>query len=172
MVAKTNEATGVVTSYTYDAVGRRLTATESTTRHLDGKTRSVTGTGVVPRFYRYGVNHDGSQWTTVFIGKEDSPRWEKTTRDLSGRVLRVEKPGFEGVETTRNSYDNRGQLVRKETPGRTATLYQYDALGHPTMTGLDVDGDGRLTPASMDRIALSKVAFRQIDDAWWQESHR
>ena len=40
------------------------------------------------------------------------------------------------------------------------------------MTGLDVDGDGRLTPASMDRIAISKVAFKEIDDAWWQESQR
>jgi hypothetical protein len=85
--------------------------------------------------------------------------------------IRVEKPGFEGIETTRNFYDNKGQLVRKETPGRAATLYEYDALGHPAMTGLDVDGDGRLTPASMDRIAISKVAFKEIDDAWWQESH-
>ncbi|MBC2735424.1 MAG: RHS repeat protein [Desulfobacteraceae bacterium] len=221
MTAQTNEATGVVTSYTYDAAGRRLTntqsneglgltqksrydtagrltaqvdaaglmtryagdkdrsivthpggATEISTRHLDGKTRSVTGTGVVPRFYDYGVNPDGSQWTTVFIGKEDSPRWEKTTRDLTGRVLRVEKPGFEGVEIAHNVYNAKGQLVRKETPGRAATLYEYDAFGHPTRTGLDVDGDGRLTPVSMDRIALSKVAFKQIDDAWWQESQR
>ena len=170
------DAAGLVTRYAGDKnrsiVKHPGGATEITTRHLDGKTRSVTGTGVVPRFYRYGVNPDGSQWTTVFIGKENSPRWEKTTRDLTGRVLLVEKPGFEGIETTRNIYDNKGQLVRKETPGRAATLYEYDVLGHPTMTGLDVDGDGRLTPASMDRIALSKVAFKEIDDAWWQESQR
>jgi RHS repeat-associated protein len=221
IVTQTNEATGVVTSFTYDVVGRRLTstqrneglsltqknrydtagrltaqvdatgletlyasdkdrsfvmhpggATEITTRHLDGKTRSVTGTGVVPRFYRYGVNPDGSQWSTVFIGRENSPRWEKTTRDFVGRVIRVEKPGFSGIETTRNLYNDKGRLIRKETPGRAATLYEYDAIGTATRTGLDVDGDGRLTPASMDRIAMMKAALKQIDNAWWQESQR
>lgn len=170
------DAAGLVTNYTSDKDSSIVThpggATEITTRYLDGKTRSVTGTGVVPRFYRYGVNPDGGQWTAVFLGTEDSPRWEKTTRDLAGRVLRVEKPGFEAIEITRNVYDNKGRLVRKEAPGGAATLYEYDALGHPTMTGLDVDGDGRLTADSMDRIALSKVAFKQIDDAWWQESQR
>jgi RHS repeat-associated protein len=170
------DAASLVTRYAGDRDRSIVThpggATEITTRHLDGNTRSVTGTGVVPRFYRYGVNPDGNQWITVFIGKEDSPRWEKTTRDPVGRVIQVEKPGFEGIETTLSIYDNKGQLVRKETPGRAATLYEYDALGHPTMTGLDVDGDGRLTPASMDRIAISKAAFKQIDDAWWQESTR
>lgn len=117
MTARTNEATGVVTSFTYDAAGRRLSTTQSkdvytltwkrrydsagrlsaqvdaaglvtryehaatvtttikpggvteiTTRHLDGRIRSLTGTGVVPRYYRYGVAADGCQWTTVFIG--------------------------------------------------------------------------------------------------------
>ena len=89
-----------------------------------------------------------------------------------GRVIQVAKPGFSDIEISRNFYDTTGQLVRKETPGRAATLYEYDALGHPTLTGLDVDSDGKLTLASMDRIAVTKAAVRRIDDAWWQESSR
>lgn len=221
MASRTNQATGVVTTFTHDAVGRRLTTTESkdgmrrtqssrydvagrlteqtnaaglvtryakdwniaitthpggateiTARHLDGKIRSVTGTGVVPRFYQYGVNPDGSQWTRVFVGKDNSPRWEKTVRDLVGRVIRVEKPGFAGIEKNRKAYDRNGRLIRQETPGRGATLYVYDDLGNPVMAGLDVDGDGRLTPTSMDRIARTKTGFRFIDGDWWLETTR
>ena len=122
-------------------------ATEITTRHLDGQIRSVTGTGVVPLLYRYGVNPDGSQWTTVFIGKDDSPSLGENHTGPCGPGHPDGEAGVsKDIETTRNGYDNKGQLVRKETPGRAATLYEYDALGHPTMTGLDVDGDG--TPDS------------------------
>ena len=45
-------------------------ATEITTRYLDGRIRSITGTAVVHRYYQYGINKDGSQWTQVFIGKK------------------------------------------------------------------------------------------------------
>jgi RHS repeat-associated protein len=217
VVAKTNEATGVTTQYTYDAAGRRLTVTlqngdlsavhknrydgagrlaervdpaglitrfsddqtvskiirpggaaEITTRHADGRVRSVTGTAVVPRFYRYGVNADGTQWTRMAIGTQDSVRWEKTTRDFAGRVIRVEKPGYVGIETIRKVYDLEGRLVRTETPARAAVLYAYDQLGNITRVGLDVDGDGKLSSASMDRIASVTTSYQNIDAAWWQ----
>ncbi|MGD9331201.1 MAG: hypothetical protein PVJ53_07805, partial [Desulfobacterales bacterium] len=219
VVAKVNEATGIVSSFSYDAAGRRLSFTqekgdlsltrksrydsagrlvarvdaaglvtryetastifttimpggarEVTTRYLDGRIRSITGTAVVHRFYLYGINKDGSQWTKVFLGKEDSPRWEKTTRDFIGRVIRVEKPGFEGIEITRNTYDRKGRLIRTETPARSATLYEYDALGNGTLSGLDVDGDGKLTTAAMDRITATRTSYRNIGGDWWQEN--
>lgn len=221
LVTRIEAATGVVTEYTYDAAGRRLSATraneglrltqtnhydgagrltarvdpaglvtryayegqivttvspggatEVTTRHLDGRLASVTGTAVVPRYYRYGVNPDGTRWTQVILGRADSPRWEKTTRDLAGRIVRVEKPGFGGLEVTQYRYDGKGRLVRIASPGRAATLYNYDALGNRTTTGLDVDGDGRLRPASMDRIVAAETAFALIDGAWWREKRR
>ncbi len=40
-------------------------ATETTTRFLDGRVRSVTGSGVIPRYNEYGVNADGFKWTRV-----------------------------------------------------------------------------------------------------------
>ena len=221
LVSRINDATGVATSFTYDAAGRQLTttqsneglsltqkscydragrliaqvdpagldirytyarnvattirpggATEITAYHLDGRVRSLSGTAVVARTYRYGVDPDGHQWTTVYMGKADSPRWEKTVRDLAGRVVQVEKPGFEGVEATRNIYDDKGRLIRIESPGRTATLYVYDSLGHRTMTGLDVDGNDKLVPASPDRIATSTTTYREIDGAWWRQQKK
>ena len=51
-------------------------ATEITENFSDGQTQSVTGTGVVPRFYDYGVNPDGSQWTMVRTGRTNSPMWD------------------------------------------------------------------------------------------------
>ena len=168
------DAAGLVTRYAFDGLVSTTTrpggATEITTRHLDDNTRSVTGTGVVPRFYQYGINSDGSRWSKVFIGEKDSPRWEKTVRDLVGRVVRVEKPGFTDLEAVRKTYDRKGRLIRLETSGRAATLYSYDALGALVMIGLDTDGDGRLTPASMDRITKIKAGFRQIEGDWWQET--
>ena len=218
LISRINKATGVTTSFTYDAAGRQLTttqsnegltltqesrygragrlieqidpaglvtrythvrnvattirpggATEITAYYLDGRVRSVSGTAVVARYYRYGVDPDGHQWTIAYSGKENSPRWERTVRDIAGRVVRVEKPGFKGIEATRNIYDDKGRLIRIESPGRTATLYVYDSLGHRTMTGLDVDGNNQLILASHDRIATSVVGYRKIDGTWWQQ---
>jgi len=168
------DAAGRVTRYEHAA--NKVTtirpggATEIVARHRDGRIQSVTGTAVAARFYRYGINPDGRQWTTVHSGEPESPRWEKTTRDVAGRVVQVERPGYEGVEVTRNAYDGRGRLIRIESPGRSATLYTYDALGNRTMTGLDVDGDGVLRPASRDRIAATRQAFKRVGDAWWREA--
>ena len=167
------DAAGLVTRY---AEGDKKSTTllpggaiEITARHLDGRMRSVTGTAVVARYYTYGVDQDGLQWTRVSIGSEDSPRWEETWRDPAGRVVRVDKPGFEGIETTRNVYGPKGRLIRTQTPGRADTLYVYDDLGNPAVSGLDVDGDGKLTPASMDHITATQSRFKRIGEDWWQE---
>ena len=168
------DAAGLMTRYEHSshkvATIRPGGTTEIVARHLDRQIQSVTGTAVVARFYRYGINPDGSQWTIVFSGVPESPRWKKTTRDVAGRVVQVESPGFEGVEVTCNVYDAGGRLIRIESPGRAATLYTYDALSNRTMTGLDVDGDGVLRPASRDRIAVIRQAFKRVGDAWWREA--
>ena len=63
-------------------------------------------------------------------------------------------------------------MIRTETPGRAATLYEYDDLGNVTRTGLDVDGDGDLTLASMDRTSATKTHYRNLSGDWWLESSR
>lgn len=77
---------------------------------MDGRTKSVTGTGVIAKFYEYGVNPDSSQWTMVHTGTPGSSCWEKRTTDMSGRTIKIERPGYSGVETTENYYNIKGYL--------------------------------------------------------------
>ena len=167
---------GLTTSYDYSADGLTTTvthpggATEITSRYLDGRIKSVTGTGVVARYYTYGANADGTQWTTVHNGTESGSNWETTVTDMLGRVARVEKPGPSGTMVTTNVYDDQGRLASTQTPGQADTLYEYDALGNMTRTGLDLDGNGVLNTAGTDRISESETAYVKDGGAWWHES--
>ncbi|MGD9162473.1 MAG: hypothetical protein PVG39_28965 [Desulfobacteraceae bacterium] len=123
-------------------------ATEITEVYLDGKTKSITGTGVVSQYFTYGVNIDGTQWVQTNTGSPTSPMWGKITTDMLGRTVSVEKPGHTGIETTENIFDNQGRLIMTITPGQANTLYVYDELGSQIRTGLDIDASGVLETAS------------------------
>lgn len=176
MLDSMTDAAGLVTQYDYasnnriDTVTRPGGATEITERYLDGRTKSITGTGVVARYYTYGVNGDGTQWSHVNTGSSDSAMWEKTTTDLMGRTLRVEKPGYAGTETTEHFYNNLGQLERTTTTGQADTLYEYDALGDQVRSGLDIDASGTLVESSTDRISDSESVYTLLEGNWWQET--
>ncbi len=167
---------GLTTSYDYSTDGLTTTvtrpggATEITTRFKDGRIKSVTGTAAPARYYSYGVEDDGSQWTKVSLGEEDGPMWETSWADRLGRTVKAEKPGFAGIETTRHYYDGKGRIVRSETTGMADTLYVYNEAGEAFRTGLDVDGNGELILASGDRISESETLAKEVDGAWWQES--
>jgi RHS repeat-associated protein len=170
---------GLVTNYSYAAGGLISTvtrpggSTEITERYLDGKIKSVTGTAVIARFYEYGVNPDGTQYTTVYTKDPAGPVWEKSVADMLGRTVRTERPGFGGtVEITENFYNDKGQLIKTTSPGMAATLYVYDELGEQSMSGLDVDGNGILELASKDRISTSSASYQSYDNAWWQKSEQ
>ena len=115
---ESRDASDLLTRYEYAAGGRIATvvrpggATEITENFPDGRVKCVTGTGVVPRFYDYGVNPNGSQWTMVRTGSTNSPMWEKTTTDMLGRTVKEEKPGFGGMLLRITyDYDDKRQLV-------------------------------------------------------------
>ena len=117
------DSAGLVTTYEYLNGGRTtLTvlpggATNTVERHPDGRTKVSAGEGAAAQHYDYGVNPDGSQWTTVYTGTEgtNSPMWVKTTTDLLGRTIREEKPGFGGVILTEtHHYNDKGQVIRTE----------------------------------------------------------
>ncbi|MCP4694891.1 MAG: hypothetical protein GY859_43085, partial [Desulfobacterales bacterium] len=111
-------------------------------------------------------------WTQVYTGGPAPPMWERTTVDPLGRTIRVERPGFKGVETTERFYDARGRLVKTTPPAAAAaaTLYEYDEPGNQARTGLDVDHTGSLEPASTDRITDNEDSFISIDGDWWRET--
>ncbi|NNG00201.1 MAG: RHS repeat protein [Desulfobacteraceae bacterium] len=167
---------GLTTTYDY-SLNHRITtvtrpggATEITEIYQDGRIKSISGTGVVAKDYEYGVNTDGSQWTTVHTGELNGPMWEKTTTDMLGRVIKIEKPGSGGPETIEHSYDQKGLLVKTIFPGRSDTLYVYDDMGSVIQTGLDLDANGLLDPAGIDRITATDTSYVLDIGIWYQES--
>jgi hypothetical protein len=90
---------------------------------------------------------------------------------MLGRAVKTEKPGFGGtLRVAENFYNDKGQLYKTTQPGLAATLYEYDDLGNQVRSGLDIDGNGVLEPASPDRISDSDTLYAKLDGHWWQES--
>jgi len=184
-LATSRDAANLVTQHVIEEGGRKATtirpggATEIVENYLDGRPKSETGTGVVPRFYDYGVNPDGSQWTMIHTGGPDSPMWEKTTTDMFGRESRTEKPGFGGVTlVTTRAYKDNGQLavVRQWTgteaiaPIGVATLYEYDELGEQIRAVQDVNGNGKIDLVGSDRVQETQTRIVSISGTRWRET--
>ncbi|MGD9159531.1 MAG: hypothetical protein PVG39_14055 [Desulfobacteraceae bacterium] len=175
-MTQSTDSAGLVTGYSYTSGGRITIVTRSggfteiTECYLDGRVKSVTGTAVIPRYYTYGVNADGTLWTRIDTGSPSSPVWEKSTSDMLGRMIQEQKPGYSGIEATEYFYNDISKLIRTETSGLADTLYIYDEIGNQIRSGLDVDGNGDLDTASMDRITETQTAYAQYSGNWWQES--
>ncbi|MCP4690139.1 MAG: RHS repeat protein, partial [Desulfobacterales bacterium] len=126
---------GRETLYAHDPSRRMKTVTlpggavKITTRYLDGRLKSVTGSGVIQRRHEYGVNEDGSTWSKVYTGGPASPMWERTTVDPLGRTIRVERPGFKGVEPT---VSFNGVFVTQKGASGVDLPFTHDALGRRT----------------------------------------
>jgi hypothetical protein len=51
------------------------------------------------------------------------------------------------------------------------TLFEYDALGAQTRSGLDVNGNGTLDLAGPDRVSESRAWYeKDSSNNWWQTS--
>jgi RHS repeat-associated protein len=169
---------GLATTHSYANGGRTVTvtrpgdATEITERYLDGRPKSLTGTGVIARHYDYGVNTDGTTWTTTYAGPDglSSAQWEKVTADALGRTVSAEKPKFGGgTEVTAHEFDASGRLQRTTRTGLADTRYEYNALGALTRQGQDVDGNQNgLVLASKDRITDTDTSYVKDGNDWWR----
>ncbi len=177
-----NAENGTSAQWSYNDANHTVTetvpggATRVTAKQADGKTKSITGTAVVHETYDYGVNSDGTQWVKKYIGSSgtSSPMWEKTTKDLLGRTIKTEKPAFGGgVLTTKNTYDSKGNLCASASicgsTTNTVRVMEYDELSERIRGGMDVDQDGSLTLASMDRIADSIQQYVKENGDWFNQ---
>lgn len=176
------DRTGLVTSYSYANGGRTQSATmpggatQITDKFLDGRMKSVIGTGVVAQYFDYGVNADGTRYTQGFMGNAgvNSPRWRKTTTDWLGRTIILEKPGFTGaVLIQASTYNNKGQLSKETTTAggsglQADRIYEYDQLGNQVRAGADVDANGTLALVSTDRISETDTVYQKSGSDWFR----
>ncbi|MBL9191583.1 MAG: RHS repeat-associated core domain-containing protein [Opitutaceae bacterium] len=177
---------GLETSFHYALGGRRTTrtdpdlGTEISESMKDGRPESLTGSGTISRYFLYGVNSDGSQWSETRTLSATGVRWEKTTVDLAGRTVATERPAF-GGGTLRVSffYDTLGRTIRNrtvhvaagtgtETAIESDQLYTYDVMGNVHRAGQDINGNGTLDLASSDRISETQRNFEFISGSWWR----
>ena len=134
-IISSTDQTGLETAYGYTPAGRITSitrpgsVTEITSRHMDGKIKDITGTGVIPRYYEYGVNTNGTTWSKIYTCSPTSPMWEKTTSDMLGRTVKMERPGPSGIEIIEHFYNGKGHLIKTSMPGQADTLFEYDCGG-------------------------------------------
>ena len=187
-LSSTTDADGRTTRYDESPDGRTSTvtlpggATRITTKNPDGTTKSITGTAVVAQHFSYGVDPaTGETWSQTNLARPDSPRWSRSSSNLLGQSTKTERPGFgkDVVIVSNQKYDRVGRAIAshsairtadgKLTPVQSPQLVSYDtATGEPLLSGLDTDANGKLDPASNDRIAKSESTYEQLDGAWWQ----
>ncbi len=169
-------APGLGTKYYVYNVGSRMTTltlpstyTQIETRFLDGRPSSVTGTGVVAKYFDYESQPDGRRKSTVWLRSPYDPRRQEEWSDWLGRPSERRAPGFNGstafVETM--SYDPaRGQLKVLSRTGYADTRYEYSGMGELVRSGLDLNGGG-LQPVSTDRITDSDQSVESYAGAYW-----
>jgi len=173
------DAAGLVTRSFSEQGGRIRTTilpggiTNYSENYLDGRIKLTKLNGVIQQYYDYGVNSDGTQWQMVYAGPAgtNSPMWSKTTSDFLGRTIRTEQPGFSSVVTNFSFFNSKGQLRSSVFicgSISNSTLYEYNELGEQVRAGLDVDGNGTLDLASMDRISESETYYeKDSSNNWW-----
>ncbi|MFZ5493765.1 MAG: hypothetical protein ACOZE5_00325, partial [Verrucomicrobiota bacterium] len=182
LLSETSPA-GLTTSFAYANGGRTVTATHPggattiTDRWLDGSVKSVTGTAVVPSYQTATVNGDGTITRTTCAGPAgaSSPRWTRVTTDWAGRTIREERPAPPGATpstfTKQYYYNSAGQLSKTTETALADTLVAYNAWQQPFRTGLDLNANGALDPASTDRITETDTLFEKDGNgAWWTKT--
>jgi RHS repeat-associated protein len=179
VVAETDEQNRT-TSYAYTTGGKTVTQTSPggvtgiTVYYLDGRIKSITGTGVVPEFHDYALDGSDNLVHTDYRGTGDatSPRWEKTTTNGQGLVIKVEKPGANGADhVTLHEYGYHGLKIRTSATGLADILYEYDLLGLPFRQGLDINANGTLEELSTDVVQEQARTFaKDVNDDWWEVS--
>lgn len=170
----TSETTeeGLTTTTTYTNGGRTVTrtlpsgGTEITDHYADGTVKSITGTGVIAKYYDYGADANG-QWTQEFVGSAASPRWTKTYTNVLGDLVREERPGYTGTTLASIiTVDLRGLRTGRTVPGEAAELFEYDELGQLSRQGRDVNGNGTLDVAGTDEVTDFSATYA-TDSGYW-----
>ncbi len=179
-VAKRTDQSGLETTTGYSTVSGNKVVTVTrpdgstviTTYWKDGRPKSITGTGVVHKYFDYGVTN-GQRWAKTYSGPQlsTSPMWVRTAQDALGHTISEEKPGYNGATVTTTYHYNRlAQLYKTQQTNMADRLYEYDTLGNMTRSGLDVEDPGQLDLASEDRINETETVYYHDDTECWRKT--
>lgn len=184
-VYQQTDVNGLTAKYEYSNGGRTMTvtrpdgSTEITDYYLDGQIKSITGTGVVHRFYDYSVDQTtGFRITRESIGSATSDRWNEREVDWAGRLVEERRPAYSGANhVTSYSYEDGDstntttyQLAKVERTGGSPTIYEYNELGQRTRQGRDLDSDSDFDESSGEPITETTRDFVEISGEWYERS--
>ena len=117
------------------------------------------------------VGKSGEEYSIAHNVGETGPSWSKSWTDFLGRSYKSEMPGANSTNLTSQQYYNaKNQVCKSSRTGQPDTLMEYDELGAIVRSGLDIDGNGSLTLASMDRIVDSDTSFAKETSNWYSVS--
>ncbi|MDA0989573.1 MAG: hypothetical protein O3A51_02330, partial [Verrucomicrobia bacterium] len=158
----TRNALGFETHYSVTNVpssGRRESvvlpdgATQITEYYRDGQIKRLSGTATTPVFYDHGVNLDGSTWTRTYSGTDtQATEWVESNFDVLGNATHIVYP--DGHQTV-VEFDAIGRAVRRTEDGVSAQLFGYDERSRPVLSALDLDDNGNIDLAGIDRVSGS-----------------
>jgi len=163
--------------------GNKLTATlefpnggeRSEVFYRDGAAESLSGDGVFPMKYDYGVaadTHDGMSFNArtikrIWLGDAgEETEWETEYRDMLGRVYKMEYPDASGSGSVYAYYyyNSLGQLESQSDPDGVTIRYGYNDKGERTEVVQDANPSaGSIDYADKDRIIQSERTY--IPDA-------
>ncbi|MER7415912.1 polymorphic toxin-type HINT domain-containing protein [Micromonospora peucetia] len=146
---------GMVTTHTYDALGRILTATETSDTYPAGVVTSRTYDAL-----SRVVSTTEPATTDAVTGQAHQKR-STTTYDVDGNVSRVEVDDVRGDDPTRVStweYDQSNRPIKAMDADGNETVKNYDRFGNET-TIVDANGN-RYDYAYTARNALAQVRLR------------
>ena len=132
-------------------------------RYLDGKPKSIAGSGTIPQTHTYSVTDSGIQET---ISTTVNGATRSTMRVTAGDGETLSETS--GGVTTTYSYDLAGRMTKRSVTGLAPYLLKYDFRGVVTSEGYDMNQDGMLTPASTDLIVERDEIYEQLQGAWWR----
>ena len=168
---------GLTTSTAYTQGGKVITVTrpdtsiEITTLYLDGQTHSITGTGVVPRYFDYGGDYQGFS-KKESIASETSSQWTESLRNLDGENTRVSRNAPAGpiVITTNYDWGVSGRALSRTVPGEVDILYDYDSdTGSLFREARDLNSNG-IIDESTDSIADVVNSYVEDNGAWYHQT--
>ena len=154
-LAKVTEPSGLVTEFTYDALGRKLTEKETTTTYpagltttytYDAMSRLATTTEPATTDAVTGVTHQGKTINSY---------------DADGNLIRVEAADATADDpprVTTYDYDGNGRVERVTDAEGKETTYGYDRFGNRTFT-VDANGN-RYEYAYTARNMMAEVRVR------------